>query len=52
MTGIAKDTRATVIPGLRYKDAPTAIAWLCQAFGFKEHLVVPKKPGLSQSPTR
>jgi uncharacterized glyoxalase superfamily protein PhnB len=31
----------SVIPGLRYKDAPAAIDWLCRAFGFEEHLVVP-----------
>ena len=31
----------TIIPILRYRDAPSAIQWLCSAFGFKEHLVVP-----------
>ena len=36
-----KDTTATVIPGLRYQDAPKAIDWLCRAFGFEKHLVVP-----------
>ncbi len=36
-----KDTTATVIPGLRYQDAPKAIDWLCRAFGFERHLVVP-----------
>ena len=36
-----KDTTATVIPGLRYQDAPEAIDWLCRAFGFEKHLVVP-----------
>ena len=35
------DSRATIIPGLRYKDAPAAIEWLCGAFGFEKHLVVP-----------
>ena len=29
-----------VIPTLRYADAPKAIEWLCEAFGFKQHLVV------------
>jgi len=36
-----KNTTATVIPGLRYRDAAKAIDWLCQAFGFEKHLVVP-----------
>ena len=35
-----KDTATTVIPGLRYQDAPKAIDWLCRAFGFEKHLVV------------
>jgi uncharacterized glyoxalase superfamily protein PhnB len=30
---------STIIPGLRYKDAPAAIDFLCRAFGF-EHLTV------------
>jgi uncharacterized glyoxalase superfamily protein PhnB len=32
---------ATVVPAMRYRDAPAAIAFLCRAFGFKKHLVVP-----------
>ena len=32
---------ATIIPTLRYHDAPAAIDWLCRAFGFERHLVVP-----------
>ncbi|MGI9591700.1 MAG: VOC family protein [Myxococcota bacterium] len=32
--------RASIIPTLRYQDARAAIAWLCRAFGFEEHLVV------------
>ena len=35
----AKATRATVIPCLRYRDAPAAIAWLVNAFGFEKHAV-------------
>jgi len=34
-----KNTRATVIPCLRYRDAPKAIDWLCAAFGFERHAV-------------
>ena len=45
MTDNAKRTRSSVIPGLRYHDAPAAIEWLCQAFGFEKHLVVPGENG-------
>jgi uncharacterized glyoxalase superfamily protein PhnB len=31
--------RSTVIPTLRYHDAPAAIAWLCDVFGFARHAV-------------
>ena len=40
-----KQTTATIIPALRYHDARAAIAWLCEAFGFSEHLVVPDESG-------
>lgn len=33
--------RPDVIPTLRYRDAAAAIDWLCNAFGFERHLVVP-----------
>jgi uncharacterized glyoxalase superfamily protein PhnB len=36
-----ESTRAPIIPALRYRDAPKAIDWLCRAFGFERHLVVP-----------
>lgn len=32
-------TASTIIPCLRYRDAPAAIAWLCAAFGFERHAV-------------
>lgn len=35
-----KTTKGNIIPGFRYRDAPAAIAWLKEAFGFEEHLVV------------
>jgi uncharacterized glyoxalase superfamily protein PhnB len=41
----AKTTAATVIPTMRYNDAAAAIAWLCEAFGFEKHLVVPGEDG-------
>ncbi|MCP5051507.1 MAG: glyoxalase [bacterium] len=40
MRNNAKDTTATIIPTMRYKDAGAAIDWLCKAFGFSEALVV------------
>lgn len=45
MSSLAKPTRATVIPALRYRDAPRAIEWLCDTFGFEKHLVVPTEDG-------
>lgn len=45
MSTIPKQSRATVIPCLRYRDAPAAIEWLCLAFGFEKHLVVPNEDG-------
>ena len=45
MADNAKQTIATVIPTLRYRDAPAAIEWLCRAFGFEKHLVVPGDDG-------
>jgi uncharacterized glyoxalase superfamily protein PhnB len=37
----AEQTKSTVIPGLRYRDAPAAIDWLCNVLGFEKQLVVP-----------
>jgi len=45
MSSFAKNTMVTVIPCLRYRDAPAAIEWLCQTFGFEKHLVVPNDDG-------
>jgi len=41
----AKTTTATMIPTMRYNDAAAAIEWLCEAFGFEKHLVVPGEDG-------
>ncbi len=38
-------TRANIVPTLRYRDAASAIEWLCRAFGFEKHLVVPGEGG-------
>lgn len=35
----------TIIPTMRYRDAPAAIEFLCDAFGFEKHLVVPGDNG-------
>ncbi len=45
MADNAKNTTTTVIPAMRYNDAPAAIEWLREAFGFEEHLVVPGEDG-------
>ena len=45
MADNAKRTTATVIPTIRYQDAAAAIEWLCKAFGFEKHLVVPGDNG-------
>ena len=34
-----------MIPGLRYRDAPAAIEWLCRAFGFEKQAVYPNPDG-------
>jgi uncharacterized glyoxalase superfamily protein PhnB len=45
MSILAKATRATLIPCLRYRDAPAAIDWLVKVFGFEKQLVVPGPDG-------
>lgn len=35
----------TIVPAMRYRDAPVAIEFLCRAFGFARHLVVPGENG-------
>ncbi len=40
-----KNTKSTVIPAMRYRDAPAAIAWLCEHLGFEKQLVVPNEDG-------
>ncbi|MGJ7901836.1 VOC family protein [Lysobacter sp. 1R34A] len=34
-----RNTGSTIIPSLRYRNAPAAIEWLCRAFGFEKHAV-------------
>ena len=45
MSSFASPTKASIIPCLRYRDAPAAIEWLCATFGFEKHLVVPNDDG-------
>jgi uncharacterized glyoxalase superfamily protein PhnB len=45
MSNYAKSCKSTVIPALRYRDAPAAIDWLCKAFGFEKHAVYPNPNG-------
>jgi uncharacterized glyoxalase superfamily protein PhnB len=45
MSATPKNTIATVVPCLRYRDARAAIAWLCEVFGFERHLVVDGEDG-------
>jgi len=40
-----KRSGSTIIPGLRYRDAPAMIEWLCRAFGFEKHAVYPNPDG-------
>jgi uncharacterized glyoxalase superfamily protein PhnB len=39
MTNPATHSKSTIIPALRYRDAPAAIDWLCHVFGFERHAV-------------
>ena len=31
--------KSTIMPTLRYRNAPAAIDWLCRVFGFERHAV-------------
>lgn len=45
MSSLVKSTKTTIIPVLRYRDAPAAIDWLCKAFSFEKHVVIPHEDG-------
>jgi len=45
MSSLAKNTKANVIPCLRYRNAPAAIEWLCATFGFEKQAVYPNPDG-------
>jgi uncharacterized glyoxalase superfamily protein PhnB len=42
---VATNTKSTIMPTLRYKDAPAAIEWLCHVLGFERHAVYPGPDG-------
>ena len=33
--------KSTIMPTLCYRNAPAAIDWFCQVFGFEKHAVYP-----------
>ena len=39
------DSKAKIIPSIRYKNCERAIEWLCEVFGFERHLIVPSDVG-------
>src|SRR5580658_7745702 len=39
MSSTSPHSPSTVIPTLRYRNAPAAIDWLCTVFGFERHAV-------------
>jgi uncharacterized glyoxalase superfamily protein PhnB len=45
MTNAVKETKSTIMPALRYRDAPAVIDWLCQVFGFERHAVYANPDG-------
>jgi uncharacterized glyoxalase superfamily protein PhnB len=40
------ESRSTIIPALRYRNAPAAIDWFCKVFGFERHAVYAGEPGI------
>jgi uncharacterized glyoxalase superfamily protein PhnB len=45
MPSPATHSKSTVIPALRYRNAPAAIDWLCKVFGFERHAVYEGESG-------
>jgi uncharacterized glyoxalase superfamily protein PhnB len=39
MAPVAKNSKSSVIPGLRYRNAKAMIDWLCEVFGFEKQAV-------------
>src|ERR1700744_2368349 len=38
-------TKSTIMPAMRYRNAPAAIDWLCQVLGFERHAVYANPDG-------
>ena len=45
MKSTAKEGRSTVSVSMLYRNAPAAIEWLCDVFGFEKHAVYPGANG-------
>jgi uncharacterized glyoxalase superfamily protein PhnB len=45
MSTTATNTKSTVMPAFRYRNAPAAIDWLCKVFGFERHAVYENEDG-------
>lgn len=45
MNPTANPHGAGIVPCLLYRDAPSAIEWLCHAFGFEKHMIVDNTDG-------
>ncbi|MFZ0744290.1 MAG: VOC family protein [Terracidiphilus sp.] len=45
MTDTATNSKSTIMPTLRYRNAPAAIDWLCNVFGFTRHAVYSNPDG-------
>jgi uncharacterized glyoxalase superfamily protein PhnB len=45
MTTAPVSMNSTIMPALRYADAPAAIEWLCRVLGFERHAVYPGPDG-------
>jgi uncharacterized glyoxalase superfamily protein PhnB len=41
MPNLAPQSPSTIMPALRYRNAPAAIEWLCNVLGFARHAVYP-----------
>lgn len=45
MTATETPAKSTIMPAIRYQDAPAAIDWLCTVLGFERHAVYPGPNG-------
>src|ERR1700745_356816 len=45
VTAAGNPSRSTIMPAMRYRNAPAAIDWLCQVFGFSRHAVYANPDG-------